>query len=126
VAEKPDRPYWRIRTEVGLLRRGWAALNLMFYLTLTLMLGTLFNSAGPVIAIPLAIAFGQQLVLGVPGLNTIVPWVLVVPTGDANTSVVGAVIASEPIPAPGGVAFASLACVVFTAVAFWKWNRTEL
>jgi len=98
----------------------------MFYLTLTLMLGTLFNSAGPVIAILLAIAFGQQLVLGVPGLNTIVPWVLVVPTGDANTSVVGAVIASEPIPAPGGVTFAGLACVVFTAVAFWKWNRTEL
>jgi ABC-2 type transport system permease protein len=96
-----------------------AALNLMFYLTLTLMLGTLFNSAGPVIAIPLAIAFGQQLVLGVPGLNTIVPWVLVVPTGEANTSVVGAIIASEPIPAPGAVAFATLACVVFTAVALW-------
>jgi hypothetical protein len=29
-----------------------AALNLLFYLTLTLMLGTLFDSAGPVIAIP--------------------------------------------------------------------------
>ena len=38
-----------------------AALNLMFFLTLTLMLGTLFESAGPVIAIPLAFAFGQQL-----------------------------------------------------------------
>jgi hypothetical protein len=103
-----------------------AALNLMFYLTLTLMLGTLFNSAGPVIAILLAIAFGQQLGLGVPGLNTIVPWALVVPTGEANTSVVGAIIASEPITAPGAVAFATLACLVFTVVAFWKWNRTEL
>jgi hypothetical protein len=86
----------------------------------------LFDSAGPVIAIPLAIAFGQQLVVGVPGLSSIVPWALVVPMGDANTSVVGAIIASEPIPAPGAVVFTTLACVIFTAVAFWKWNRTEL
>ncbi len=43
-----------------------AGLNLLFYLTLSLMLGTLFDSAGPVIAIPLAFAFGQQLLGGLP------------------------------------------------------------
>ena len=103
-----------------------AALNLLFYLTLTLMLGTLFDSASPVIAIPLAFAFGEQLLVGVPGLGLILPWSLLVPTGDSDVSVIGAVIAGQPVPAPAAVAFTGAACVVFTAVAFWKSSRTEL
>jgi ABC-2 type transport system permease protein len=102
------------------------ALNLMFYLTLTLMLGTLFDSAGPVIAIPLAFAFGQQLIAGIPGLISVLPWALVVPVNDADTSVVGALVTGEAVPAPGAVVVAVVACGVFTFVAFWKWNRTEL
>lgn len=103
-----------------------AALNLMFFLTLTLMLGTLFDSAGAVIAIPLAFAFGQQLFVGIPGLGSVLPWALVVATGDSDTSVTSAVITGQPIAAPGALVFTGLACVVFTVVAFWKWNRTEL
>lgn len=103
-----------------------AGLNLMFYLTLTLMLGTIFNNAGPVIAIPLAIAFGQQLISALPGLGEILPWGLVVGSGEGDSSVIGALIAGEPIPAPGAVVLALLACLAFTVVAFFKWNRTEL
>lgn len=102
------------------------ALNLMFYLTLTLMLGTLFDSAGPVIAIPLAFAFGQQLIAGIPGLISVLPWTLVVPVDDADTSVVGALITGQAVDAPGAIVVALVACGVFTFVAFWKWNRTEL
>lgn len=102
------------------------SLNLLFYLTLTLMLGTLFDSAAPVIAIPLAIAFGQQLISGIPGLSAILPWALVVPTGDADQSVTSAVITGQSIPTPGALAFTLLACAVFVAVSFWRWNRTEL
>ncbi len=102
------------------------ALNLLFYLTLTLMLGTLFDSAGPVIAIPLAFAFGQQLIAGIPGLGSVLPWALVVGTGDSDTSVTGAVITGQPIPAPAAIATTAVACAIFTTVAFWKWRRTEL
>jgi ABC-2 type transport system permease protein len=102
------------------------ALNLLFYLTLTLMLGTLFDSAGPVIAIPLAFAFGQQLIAGIPGLGSLLPWALVVGSGDAEDSVTSAVMTGEPVPAAGAVVTTALACVVFTAVAFWRWSRTEL
>ncbi len=102
------------------------ALNLMFYLTLTLMLGTLFDSAGAVIAIPLAFAFGQQLIAGIPGLGSVLPWALVVATGDADTSVTGAIINGQAVTAPGAIVLTLVACAVFTAVAFWKWNRTEL
>lgn len=103
-----------------------AALNLMFYLTLTLMLGTLFDSAGPVIAIPLAFAFGQQLITSIPGLGSLLPWALVVPANDNDASVVAAVITGQPVTAPGAVVLAAIACGIFTVVAFWKWKRTEL
>lgn len=103
-----------------------AALNLLFYLTLTLMLGTLFDSAAPVIAIPLAFAFGQQLLVGVPGLSRFLPWSLLVPTAGSDVSVIGAVIGGQPVPASAAIAFTGAACVVFTAVAFWKFSRIEL
>ncbi len=103
-----------------------AALNLMFYLTLTLMLGTLFDSVAPVIAIPLAFAFGQQLFVGIPGLAALMPWALVVPTGEADTSVTGAIIIGEPVAAPGAVVVTAVACAAFVVVAFWRWKRTEL
>jgi ABC-2 type transport system permease protein len=101
------------------------ALNLMFYLTLTLMLGTLFDSAGPVIAIPLAFAFGQQLISGLPIVGSLLPWALVVSAG-SETSVAASVITGQGVTAPGAIVVAVGACIVFTAVAFWKWSRTEL
>jgi ABC-2 type transport system permease protein len=109
-----------------LLGTAVAALNLMFYLTLTLMLGTLFNSAGPVIAIPLAFAFGQQLLGGIPGLISYLPWALVVPVDGSDTSVVSSVITGQSITTPGAIAVTAAACAVFTIIAFRKWNRTEL
>jgi len=109
-----------------LLGAAVAALNLLFYLTLTLMLGTLFNSAGPVIAIPLAFAFGQQLLGGIPGLISFLPWALVVPVDGSETSVVSSVITGQSISTPGAIAMTAAACAVFTIVAFRRWNRTEL
>jgi ABC-2 type transport system permease protein len=103
-----------------------AALNLIFYLTMTLMLGTLFDSAGPVIAIPMLFAFGQQLLGGLPGLARFLPWSLLVPVGGSDTSTIGAIIAGEPVPTPEAIVVTAIACVVFTAVAFWQWDRTEL
>jgi ABC-2 type transport system permease protein len=103
-----------------------AALNLLFYLTLTLMLGALLNSAGAVIAIPLAFAFGQQLLAGLPGAMALLPWALLVPQGGSDASVIGALMAGQPVPAPWAIVFTAGACLVFTALAFWKWARTEL
>jgi len=102
------------------------SLNLMFYLTLTLMLGTLFDSAGPVIAIPLAFAFGQQLIVGIPGVGAVLPWALVVAVDGSDVSVTSAIITGEPIPAQGAIVVTLVACAIFTFVAFWKWQRTEL
>lgn len=115
-----------VSADLFLLGAAVAALNLLFYLTLTLMLGTLFNSAGPVIAIPLAFAFGQQLLGGIPGLISFLPWALVVPVDGSDTSVVSSVITGQSITTPGAIAVTATACAVFTIVAFRRWNRTEL
>jgi len=40
---------------------GMAVLHLLFYLTLTLMLGTLFNASGPVIGISIAVLISYQI-----------------------------------------------------------------
>ena len=49
----------------------------------------------------MAFAFGQQLIAGIPGLGSVLPWALVVGTGDSGTSVTGAVITGQPIPGGG-------------------------
>lgn len=103
-----------------------AALNLMFYLTLTLMLGTLFISGAPVIGIPLAFAFGQQLLTGIPGLGSILPWSLLVPTGDSEISVIGEIIAGQPVSSIAALMFTGTSCITFAAMAFWKFSQTEL
>jgi ABC-2 type transport system permease protein len=103
-----------------------AALNLMFYLTLTLMLGALFDSAGPVIGIALAFAFGQQLLTSIPGLRSILPWSLLVPTGDSDISVIGAIIAGQPVSSSAALIFTGASCITFAAIAFWKFSQTEL
>ena len=73
-------------------------INLTFFLTLSLMLGTLFDNGGPVIAIPLAIHFGQQLFIGLLGSAAIfLPWAMLLPVGGMEHSVVSALMTESPV-----------------------------
>jgi len=68
-------------------------LYLLFFLTLTLMLGVLYDQRGAVIGIPLAIAFGSQMLLGLlPLLNLLLPWRLAVGAENESLSVAESVI----------------------------------
>jgi hypothetical protein len=59
------------------------ALHTLFWITFTIMLGSYFDSWGPVIGIPLALAFGQQLIIGLlPSLMYVFPWALAAPVSD--------------------------------------------
>ena len=51
----------------------------LFFLTLTLMLGVLVDQRAAVIGIPLALAFGSQMLISiVPALGYVLPWRLAV------------------------------------------------
>lgn len=102
-----------------------------YWLTFTVMLGTFFNSRGPVIGIPLALILGQQFVLGIlmsisPGLVDFLPFSIVMPpqNGLAN-SIVGDVINGITPASWMPVISSILAIVIFTFIAIWRFRQEE-
>jgi ABC-2 type transport system permease protein len=109
-----------------ILGMGVLALNLIFFLTLTLMLGTLFAHRGPVIGIPLALAFGQQLLLGVaPFLVEVLPWILVVPFGNYELPIAATLMQGQPPPTMTPLYAISILIVVFVSVSLWRFEQEE-
>ena len=103
----------------GLLIHGF---HLLFWLSLTLMLGTFFKGRGAVIGIPVLLLGFQDLIadLGsiyLPGLELLLPKRI---EEIATQVVLGETISSVvPLFAIG------LQIVIFTALAFWRFNREE-
>lgn len=101
------------------------SLNMLFYITLTLMLGTLFNDRAPVIAIPLGVLFGAQFLMGIaPTLAQFTPWILIYPNG-AATGQIMSVIMGLPISNLTPIIATAVWCVVFTIVAIWRFQKEE-
>jgi ABC-2 type transport system permease protein len=102
-------------------------INLLFYLSLTVMLGTFFTHRGPVIGIPLAFSFGQQLLIGaVPSLVRVLPYTLAVPlSGDGPGSIAAAVLLGQAPPDLLPLLMTLVYIAVFVAVALWRFEREE-
>jgi ABC-2 type transport system permease protein len=105
--------------------------NVLFYLTLTLMLGVLFEHPGPVIGIPLAFLFAQNM-LGPklaelsPALANVLPWTLAIPlNGAGSSSVATALMTGQPTPLTA-VWVALVASALFVAIAIVVFRRQEL
>ncbi len=109
-----------------LLALGILGLHLLFYLTLTLMLGVLFNNRGPVIAISLLLVFGYQILLGIaPGLHQITPYGLVVQAGPNNPALTLLIARGDPVPSLLPVAATVVWIAIFIGVALWRFERQE-
>lgn len=108
--------------------KGWGILltYLLYFLTLTLMLGTFFNNRGPVIGLPLAIAFGSQLIFGLfPSLTYILPWVLAVPQGDFGVSISAAyILGREPVSLLPFYINGAL-ILTFLIASLWRFEKVE-
>jgi ABC-2 type transport system permease protein len=122
-----------IRTKAGmdplLFMAGLGVLFLhhLFYLTLTLMLGSFFNSRGPVIGISLAFLFMQQYLIGLlPALRYVLPWTLVVPLNNQSEVVVPALLTGQPIYSYIPIIAVVVECVLFVLISLWRFNREEL
>ena len=95
-----------------------------FFMMLTLMLGTFFNSRGPVIGIPLALAFGQQILLNFQFLIHILPWSIYVPVGN-NQSLIAALITGQP-PSDWMPLIVVVVCIfLFTILSIFQFGREE-
>lgn len=106
---------------------GVIFLHQLFYLTLTIMLGSLFTARGPVIGIGLALLFLQQYLVGLlPPLRYILPWTLVIPLNGQNEAVVPALLLGQPLSDPLQIVLIALECVLFTCIAVWRFNQEEL
>ena len=95
-------------------------LHLLFYLALTVMLGTVFSSRGPIVGIGVGlITAGQSLPNLVPQLSTFFPWRL---PWAAGGLVLGEAVSLEAFIAIGVTAAWT---VLFVVVALWRFAREE-
>lgn len=104
---------------------GCIYLLLMFYLALTLMLGAIFRSRGPVIGISMVLIFGNQLVGLAPILAQIMPWNLVMDLAPQQPALAVLLAQGQPLPSISPIIGTTVLTVVFIAVALWKFGREE-
>jgi ABC-2 type transport system permease protein len=102
--------------------------NILFFMTLTLMLGTIFEHTGPVIGIPIAFLFAQNLSLSfVPSLAYFVPWTLAMPAnGDKFPSIAMNLMTGTHVPTYLPLYVALAAIVLFSGLSLWIFQRQEL
>ena len=101
-------------------------LSLLFYLTLVIMLGTLFNNRGAVISIPLVLIFSVQILKLSSGLAQIMPWNLTTSSGPGNPSLGLALVQGLQMPSLAPLFATVLWCLLFTGIALWRFNQEEL
>ena len=104
-----------------LIGLGLMALGQLFYLTLTLMLGTFFNSRGPVAGI--GIAF---IMIGLM-LDSFIPFQVLIVTPWPLADIAGGLTLGSDLPSvwPVPIIATSLWIVVMTALALWRFGREE-
>jgi len=97
------------------------SLSPLFYLMLTLMLGTVFESRGPIIGIGIAVIMSGMLLNGLfpPQVTAVTPWLL----GQLS----GMVGLQMPLPDYWLVPLVATGVwvLVFTAVALWRFAHEE-
>jgi ABC-2 type transport system permease protein len=100
-------------------------LNLLFYVTLTYMLGTIFSSRGPVLGISLLIALiGPVLLRSLPVIKDFTPWSFFMPITEEVP--VGLAIAIGQSPKSiEPIFFTVLMCLVFTSITILRFQREE-
>jgi ABC-2 type transport system permease protein len=102
------------------------ALHALFWLTLTLMMGTFFESATGVIAVPIALYFALWFIPNlVPSLMKVNPLVLTFSDPEVMNSIAASLMTGTPVSTWLPLLVTVVLCVVFIAVAIWRFNRQE-
>jgi ABC-2 type transport system permease protein len=105
---------------------GAIALSIFFWLTLTLMAGTFFDSTGGVIAIPMVVFFaGWFLPSLLSFLIYVSPVILFVGPGDVYPAVSVSLMTGQAPFSWMPVIATAIFSIVFIAVAIWRFNQQE-
>jgi ABC-type transport system involved in multi-copper enzyme maturation permease subunit len=126
---KPAGGYFTPLRVAGVM--GLHSLNLLFFLTLALMLSTFFNGRGPVLGISLMLAWAGPMPLisapiqkHAPWLYHVLPWKMLIDFAN-NRQLAFYVANGQPLPTVAPIIATALWCVLFTAVAVWRMGREE-
>ena len=97
---------------------GLVVLVILFYLAFTLMLGTLFDARGAVIALPLALLLAGDLLAGaIPFASQLLP---------SSLPTLATLLAlGEPLPLWLPIVATPLWTIAFVLVAVWRFRREE-
>jgi ABC-type transport system involved in multi-copper enzyme maturation permease subunit len=119
------RTYLPMTGFVGML--GLAYLSLLFYLTLAMMLTTLFQGRGPVLGITIFLAWGFMITPFGVLLADVMPWRLIQDLGKNGSiaSLGGLLWQGVPLPTVTPIITTILWCLLFTCVALWSFRREE-
>src|SRR5512136_2332641 len=127
---KPADGYFTPLSIAGVM--GLDYLNLLFYLTLALMLATFFNGRGPVLGISLVLAWGGPLpfisapiLKYAPWLYDVLPWKLLIDF-EHNQQLAVYLANGQPLPTVTPIIATALWCLLFTGIAVWRISREEL
>ena len=114
---------WPITGFLGMM--GMLALNLLFYLALTYMLGSLFTSRGPVLGISLGMALIGPVVLNwMPIFTDFTPWAFFMPITD-DVPLGLAIALGQPPASVSSIICTALACLIFILVTLLRFQREE-
>jgi ABC-2 type transport system permease protein len=103
------------------------SLHTFFWIALVLMLGTLLDSSGGVIAVPMALYFVLWYAPGViPGLVYVSPLLLTFsPAPEQMSALSVAFMTGEPVFSWLPIISTVVFCAIFVVVAVWRFNRQE-
>jgi ABC-2 type transport system permease protein len=108
-----------------LIGMGLIALNLLFWLALTLMLGTLFSNRAVIVAVPLGVLFLMlYLTSNIPALLDLTPIAFIVDMPD-HRSLVQLAMQGQPLQSVTPIIITIAWVVVFVGVAIWRFGREE-
>ncbi len=109
---------------------GIHALHLLFYLTLALMLGVIFDHRG-LVALPIVPMFFDSIILGLapPALYDILirilPWNLVTGYGDEAQSIAGSIMLGQQLYSLSPIFWTMGFSLLFVVLGLWVFERQE-
>jgi ABC-2 type transport system permease protein len=111
---------------------GVSWINVIFFISLSLMLGSMVDGRGPVIGIPMMLLFLYQIILGIaPKLYYVGPWSLMIPLAEPGkappeqVSIASALLLGQPLPNLTPLYCTIGFSILFIAVALWRFQREE-